>query len=228
MEGLKSNLSINHCWNTIHVGLDEFIDDLFVDFKEGPGASLSIIKDSKVLFSKSYGMMEIGSNMKCNPKTNFRLASLTKQFTAISILILMERGKLGLEEKLSKFFVEEDLPFYAKQITIHHLLSHTSGIIDYEDLIDDNELKLKNQQLKDEDVFEIMKKVDDTYFPIGSQFRYSNTAYAFLALIVGKVSGISFAQFLKENVFDPLGKKKIQAFFFSHCFEIVIVETRNV
>jgi CubicO group peptidase (beta-lactamase class C family) len=131
--------------------------------------------------------------------TNYRLASVTKQFTAMAVLMLMERKKLFLENTLADFF--PDFPAYGKGITVHQMLQHTSGLIAYEDLMPET----TTVQVHDCDVLAMMKTQDSTYFPPGTQYRYSNSAFVLLSQIVERVSGISFAAFLKENIFHPLG-----------------------
>jgi CubicO group peptidase (beta-lactamase class C family) len=176
------------------------IDALFADFNrpDAPGASVTVIHDGKVLLAKGYGLADVEEKIPRTPETNFRLASLTKQFTAMSILILAERKKLSLDESLIKFFPE--FPFYGKQITVRHLLSHTSGLIDYEDVIPAG----TTIPVLDRDVLRLLLKQDKTYSPPGSKFRYSNSGYSLLSLIVEVRSGMPFAQFLKKNIFQPL------------------------
>ena len=138
--------------------------------------------------------------------TNYRLASVTKQFTAMAILILAERKRLSLDDDLTKFF--PDYPAYGKQITVRHLLTHTSGLRAYEDLIPDG----RTAQVKDLDVLDLLKRTSGTYFAPGSEWRYSNTGYSHLALIVEKASGMRFAAFLKKDIFDPLHMSGTVAF----------------
>jgi CubicO group peptidase (beta-lactamase class C family) len=176
------------------------IDALFADFNrpDAPGASVTVIQNGKVLLAKGYGLANVEEKIPCAPETNFRLASLTKQFTAMSILILAERKKLSLDESLVEFFPES--PSYGRQITVRHLLSHTSGLIDYEDVIPAG----TTIPVLDRDVLHLLLKQDKTYFPPGSKFRYSNSAYSLLSLIVEVRSGMPFTQFLKKNIFQPL------------------------
>src|SRR5262249_32013980 len=117
---------------------------------------------------------------------------------AMSILILAERRKLSLDESLTEFFPE--FPNYGKQIAVRHLLSHTSGLIDYEDVIPAG----TTIPVLDRDVLRLLLKQDKTYFSPGSKFRYSNSGYSLLSLIVEVRSGMPFAQFLKQNIFQPL------------------------
>ena len=176
------------------------IDSLFkkYDGKNVPGASVMIIKDGAVLYKRGYGLADLEANERITPSTCFRLASVTKQFTAMSIMILAERRKLSYENTLSDFF--PDFPPAGKKITIRNLLNHVSGLIAYEDVMPESTMV----PLLDRDVLELLKKKDSTYFPRGAEYRYSNSGYALLALMVEKVSGMSYAHFLRENIFTPL------------------------
>jgi len=171
-----------------------------------PGASVLVMNHDSVIFRKSYGLASINSNAPITTVTNFRLASITKQFTAMCILLLQEQGKLSFDDKIMKFF--PDFPLYGKDITIRHLLNHTSGLVDYESLIPDSQ----TVQVHDADCLQLMFTIDSLYFPSGSKYQYSNTGYALLALIVEKTSGKRFADFLKENIFDTIGMKTTVAY----------------
>jgi CubicO group peptidase (beta-lactamase class C family) len=189
-----------HCAWADPADMKSKIDDLFADFNRAnaPGASVIAIQNGKVLLAKGYGLANVEETIPCTPETNFRLASLTKQFTAMSILILADRKKLSLDESLNEFFPE--FPSYGKAITVRHLLGHTSGLIDYEDVIPSG----TTIPVLDRDVLRLLLKQDKTYFPPGSKFRYSNSGYSLLSLVVEARSGMPFAQFLKKNIFQPL------------------------
>ena len=131
-------------------------------------------------------------------KTNYRLASVTKQFTAASILLLAEDGPLNLDDRGHKWL--PSLPKAAETVTIRHLLTHTSGLIDDEDVIPE----IFAAQLDDADVLRLLETQDRTYFRPGTGYRYSNSGYALLALIVQRASGKTFATFLGERIFQPL------------------------
>jgi CubicO group peptidase (beta-lactamase class C family) len=177
------------------------IDPLMHEFDglDRPGASVMVIRDGSVLFKKAYGMADVEGHDPATTATNYRLASVTKQFTAMSVLMLKERNLLSLENTLTDFF--PDFPAYGKKITVRHMLQHTSGLVAYEELMPET----TTAQVLDRDVLAMMKARDSTYFPPGTQYRYSNTAYALLAQIVERVSGMPFARFLQENIFHPLG-----------------------
>lgn len=176
------------------------IDAIFRDYNrpDAPGASVIVISRGKVLFKKSYGLADPEKKTKSTTQTNYRLASCTKQFTAMAIMILAERNKLSYDSRLTDFF--PDFPTYGKQVSVRHLLNHTSGLADYEDVMPAS----ATIPLTDNDVLRMMEQQDHTYFPPGSQFRYSNSGYVLLGLIVEKASGMSFADFLRKNIFGPL------------------------
>ena len=176
------------------------LDALFADYDQpgSPGASVMIIQDGKVLLAKGYGLADLEGKVPCGTNTNFRLASVTKQFTAMAVMMLAERKKLSLDERLTDFFPE--FPAYGRQITVRQLLTHTSGLIDYEDVIP----KGTEIPVLDRDVLRLLMQQDKTYFPPGTRYRYSNSAYSLLALIVEARSGSTFARFLQDNIFRPL------------------------
>lgn len=171
-----------------------------------PGAAVAVIRDGRATNIVN-GLARLGvGSQPVTSATNFRLASVTKQFTAATILLLMEDGKLALTERLRQWL--PSLPAATDAITLRHLLTHTSGLIDYEDVVPAS----VTGQLHDQDVLTLLESQDRLYFAPGTSYRYSNSAYALLALIVGKASGISFAQFLATRIFQPLGMTGTVAF----------------
>jgi len=180
---------------------NEIVDQLFEAYRGDsvPGAAVMIIHKGRPVLTKTYGMADLEEKIPVYRQTNFRLASVTKQFTAMCIMILKERGALDYKTTLKEIF--PSFPDYGEHITIQHLLRHTSGLIAYEDLISDT----ASVQVTDNDVLQMMLGVDSTYFQPGTAHRYSNSGYAVLAMIIKKVSGKSVAGFLKENIFHPLG-----------------------
>jgi CubicO group peptidase (beta-lactamase class C family) len=187
---------------------EKSIDDILASYQSSdkPGASVLVYKDDKVVFKKGYGLSNVSTREEINPNTNFRLASVTKQFTAMSILLLVQKGRIKLEDPLKKYF--PSFPAYGKDIKIKHLLTHTSGLMDYEDLMSPTQ----TVQLHDTNCLQLMYNTNKLYFPAGTDYKYSNTGYAILALIVEQVSGQDFAQFLKDNIFKPLGMKTTVAY----------------
>jgi CubicO group peptidase (beta-lactamase class C family) len=171
-----------------------------------PGASVLVYKNNKIVFKRGYGLSNINTKEPIKPSSNFRLASVTKQFTAMSILMLEKQKKLSLEDPISKYF--SLLPPYISKIKIKDLLTHSSGLIDYEDLMPSTQ----KIQLHDTNCLQLMYLADSLYFPAGTKYKYSNTGYAILALIVEQVSGKPFALYLKENIFKPLHMKTTVAY----------------
>jgi CubicO group peptidase (beta-lactamase class C family) len=164
-----------------------------------PGASVLVLRDGEPMVRASYGLADLETGTPATPATNYRLASMTKQFTAASVLLLAEDGRLALDDRCITWL--PTLPKAAETITIHHLLTHTSGLIDYEDVIPEGFIA----QLHDADVLRLLETQDHTYFRPGAGYRYSNSGYALLALIVQRASGKAFAMFLRERIFGPLG-----------------------
>jgi len=170
---------------------------------DAPGISISIIQKGELIFKKSYGLADLERKTQLHPTTNFNVGSLTKQFTALAILQLAENNKLRLDDHAGKFFPGFDKKV-AETVTVKELLTHSSGIIDHYDLTDTKNIKHAHI----DDVLNAIKNTDSTYFIPGSHFRYSNTAYCLLSLIIEKVSGLSYAHYLQKNIFKPLGMKK--------------------
>ncbi len=186
---------------------DSKVDRLFHDYQgERPGAAVMVIHKGQPLLVKTFGLADLEHLRPVIPQTNFRLASVTKQFTAMAIMILVERGKLDYATNLKVIF--PDFPEYGTMVTVKHLLRHTSGLIAYEDLIPDT----ATIPVLDEDVLTMMMEQDSTYFAPGSDYRYSNSGYAVLVMIIEMLSGRSFAKFLEENIFEPLGMNGTIAF----------------
>lgn len=181
-------------------GTEDEIDALMGRYQgQVPGASVLVIRDGQPVFRRSYGLANLEENRAATPATNYRLASLTKQFTAACILLLAEDGKLSLDDPVKRWL--PSLPAAADAVTLRHLLSHTSGLIDYEDAMPENPAG----QLHDADVLRILESQDRAYFAPGADYRYSNSGYALLALVVGRASGLDFASFLRQRIFQPLG-----------------------
>jgi CubicO group peptidase (beta-lactamase class C family) len=172
----------------------------------GPGVCVLVMQHDSVLFSRAYGLADVEARQPITTRTNFRLASVTKQFTATAIVLLAREGKLSLDVPVRTYLPE--LPACAAPVTLRHLLTHTSGLVAYEDVMPDSQ----SVQLHDRDVLTLLEHVDSTYFIPGSAYRYSNSGYAVLALVVERVSGMSFSRFLKERMFVPLGMNRTVAF----------------
>jgi len=163
-----------------------------------PGASLLVIKDGKSLLDRGYGMADLEHHVAASPATDYRLASVTKQFTAAAILLLAQDGKLKLDDSVRHWL--PTLPAFTDQVTLSELLSHTGGLLDYEDLIPPGTTK----QLDDGDVLRMIGATTHGYFPPGTAYRYSNTGFVLLGLVVEKASGMTLQDFLARRIFQPL------------------------
>ncbi|HEY1841989.1 MAG TPA: serine hydrolase domain-containing protein [Mycobacterium sp.] len=163
-----------------------------------PGASVLVVRDGQPIVRASYGLTDLEAGTPATPATNYRLGSVTKQFTAASILLLAEDGRLNLDDRGHDWL--PSLSKVTETVTIRHLLTHTSGLVDYEEVIPET----LAAQLHDADVLRLLKTQDRSYFRPGTGYRYSNSGYALLALIVQRASRKTFATFLREHIFEPL------------------------
>jgi CubicO group peptidase (beta-lactamase class C family) len=164
-----------------------------------PGAAVLVLEGGVPVLRRAYGLADLERGVPVTAASNFRLASMTKQFTAAAILLLAEERRLALDDPVRKWL--PSLPPATEAVTLRHLLTHTSGLIDYEDLMPADAVR----QVHDADVLRLLEREDRSYFPPGSQYRYSNSGYALLALVVGRASGRDFASFLRARIFIPLG-----------------------
>ena len=172
-----------------------------------PGFAVLAKKHGETIFEHGYGVRDLRTKARIDARTNFRLASLTKQFTAIAAMLLVRDGKLRYEESVTNIFPE--FPAYGKKITVRNLLNHTSGLPDYEDLMDQLEktegpVWSPEKQIHDAEVLRLLEKESHGKFAPGTKWEYSNSGYVVLGLIVAKVSGNSFGEFLHERIFAPL------------------------
>lgn len=181
------------------------VDALMVDYAgSGPGASVLVVHDGEPVVRRSYGLADIDQGDIATPATSYRLASVTKQFTAAAILLLAEDGRLDLEDPVGRWL--PSLPPTPGAATLHELLTHTSGLLDFEDYVPPTSVDgIAAPQVHDADVLRLLEPHDRTLFAPGSDYRYSNSGYALLALVVAKASGRAFPAFLRENIFLPLG-----------------------
>lgn len=170
--------------------------------KEGyPGAALLVAQNGRILYQNGYGYADIGNRVRITPETKFRIGSITKQFTAAAILKLQENGKLSVDDKLSQYY--PDFP-RGDEITLYHLLTHTSGLANYTNKPDF--LKKVVTEATPSEVVDSIKK-DRPDFSPGEKWDYCNSGYFLLGCIVEKVSGKSLETFFQETFFDPLGMK---------------------
>ncbi|QQT47144.1 Penicillin-binding protein E [Sphingobacterium multivorum] len=181
--------------------LDSTIAGYYKD-PAAPGISCAVSQNGRLIYRYAIGRADLKEKRAITSSSHFRLASVSKQVTAQAIYTLVIQKRLKLDDPLSLFF--EDLSVALKGITVAQLLQHTSGIWDYEELIP----KERKDQVSDKDVLKYIRQTDRLYFPSGSQFRYSNTGYCLLSLIVEHVAKKSFASFVKNHLFEPIGISK--------------------
>lgn len=189
--------------NTNAQSVEKKIDLLFEEaYPAGnPGATVLIAKDDKVIYRKAFGMANLELNIPMKPEHVLELASITKQFTGVAILMLMEQGKLSLDDPLSKYI--EDYP-KGHQITTHHLLNHTSGIKSYTDVA--SFMALARTDMTPMEIINSFKDLPVEFEP-GEKYAYNNSAYILLGYIIEEVSGLSYEAFIQENIFGKLGMK---------------------
>jgi CubicO group peptidase (beta-lactamase class C family) len=170
-----------------------------------PGLAVVVRQDGRTAFIRGYGLRDLRSNLPIDEHTNFRLASFTKQFTAMAIMLLVHDGKLNYDTRLTDIF--PDFPSYGRTITIRNLLNHTSGLVAYEDLMDKKYAGKSWEeipQISDAGVLALMEQQAGTKFPPGTKWEYSNSGYCVLAMVVEKISGVPFAEFLHRRIFALL------------------------
>jgi CubicO group peptidase (beta-lactamase class C family) len=165
-----------------------------------PGATILVAKKGEAIYRKAVGKANLEMDVNMVPENVFMLASITKQFTAVAILMLVEQGKLSLEDSITKFI--PDYPTRGKTITIHHLLNHTSGIKSYTGI--GNLVKVAREDKTLDELIDYFKDEPMDFDP-GEGFSYNNSGYVLLGKIIEVVSGTTYDAFLKENIFDPLG-----------------------
>ncbi len=165
-----------------------------------PGAAVIVVKNGKTLLRKGYGLADVELGVKVEPDMVFRLGSITKQFTATAILLLAEQGKLSLSDDMTKFF--PDYPAKGRVVTVEHLLTHTSGIKSYTGIPAWRAMWRKDMTVGE--LIDLFKNEPPDFAP-GERWAYNNSGYVLLGAIIEKVSGQTYEQFLRKNIFEPLG-----------------------
>ncbi len=168
--------------------------------KDAPGVSILIAKNGKTIYTNSSGMANMELNVPLNSNSVFEIGSITKQFTAISILMLQEQGKLNVTDNITKYI--PDYPTNGKTITIHHLLNHTSGIKSYTSMPSFRASARKD--MTPTELIDVFKNEPMDFDP-GEQYRYNNSGYILLGHIIEVVSKLSYAEFIEKNIFKPVG-----------------------
>lgn len=211
----KGNYTL--CLNLVKpkaVTLNDQVDEIFArwDDKNSPGAAVAVVQNGAIVYKKGYGMANLEYDIPNNPSTVFHIASVSKQFTAFSILLLEKAGKLSLDDDIRKYIPE--VPDFGKTITLRHLATHTSGMRDQWNLLAMAGWRLDDVITK-EHVLKIVSKQKALNFNPGEEFVYCNTGFTLLAEVVARVSGQSFAEFTQSNIFSPL-KMKSTLFYDDH------------
>lgn len=166
-----------------------------------PGLAVMVIQDGVTKFKKGYGFANLATKEKIDCDTNFRMASVSKQFTAMAVAILEEQGKLSTNDYISQFL--PDVPDYMQEIQVWHLVHHLSGLPDYSDALWSSD---KSKPLVDNhDVYDYYKQQNELDFITGTRHEYSNGGYSLLALVIEIAADKSFAELCKENMFIPAG-----------------------
>ena len=193
---LHSN-SISYAQN-----LESKIDSLLQEKypANAPGATFLIAKRGNIIYKKAFGLSNLELNVAMKPNNVFEIGSMTKQFTAISILMLVEKGKLNLDDEITKFI--PDYPTNGHKITVHHLLTHTSGIKDFTKVKGLN--AISNQDLAPLELINFFKNEPVDFAP-GEKSLYNNSGYVILGYIIETITGQSYGDFIEEQIFKKLG-----------------------
>ena len=182
----------------IETRLDRIIQQNYQS--EKPGAAALVAKDREIIYRKAFGEANLELDVAMKPEMVFEIGSMTKQFTAMAILMLEEQGEISLQDDITKYI--EDYPTHGHEITIHHLLIHTSGIKSYTSM---KEWQGKwRKDFKPKEMIDFFKNEPMNFAP-GEKFSYNNSAYFMLGYIIKQVSGMPYPEFLEKNIFQPLG-----------------------
>lgn len=181
------------------------VDKIFEKWNrtDSPGCALSVMKDGRIIYRHAYGMANLDHNVAITPSTVFHVASMSKQFAAASILLLGQQGKLSLDDDVRQHIPE--LPVLGSPITIRQLIHHTSGLRDQWELLELAGWRYSLDLITDEDVLSVVARQKELNFKPGEKHAYCNTGYTLLAIIVKRVSGMSFREFTTKSIFEPLG-----------------------
>jgi CubicO group peptidase (beta-lactamase class C family) len=167
---------------------------------DGSGYGILVVQDGEIIFGKGWGMANIADGFPFTPDTPIDLASLTKQFTAVAILILYERDSLDLDMKIVDHFPQFSTAW--SEVTVHHLLTHQSGIPNYTEFVPESEEGYNG--LTNQLALDLVLQDSSLEFPPGEQTLYSNTGYLIMAMLVEEISKMSYSDFLEQTIFDPL------------------------
>ena len=179
------------------------IDSIFSKYNQNtPGYAVAIIQNGDTVFMKTYGMANPKKEIPISPDTRFPIGSNSKQFTCMSILLLEEQGKLNVDDPIKNYLPQ--LPEFAKNVTIKHLMQHTSGIMEFNPLLFLSGMNKNECNITNDEIFSLISKYTEPSFEAGDFFFYSNSAYVLLAKIIEQASKQTYADFVQENIFNPL------------------------
>ena len=183
---------------------EKAVDAIFERWKKStPGCAVGVAVRGKPVLMKAYGMADLEHDVPNTPDTIFESGSVAKQFTAMAIMLLVQDGRLSLDDQVRKHIPE--LPDYGVPLTIRHLLTHTSGLRDWGSVASIAGAPRTTREYTHAHVLDIVSRQKSLNFPPGTQWSYSNTGFNLAAIIVDRVSGMSFAEFSKQRIFQPLG-----------------------
>ncbi|HWN41696.1 MAG TPA: serine hydrolase domain-containing protein [Thermoanaerobaculia bacterium] len=183
------------------------VDEIFAEWKsqESPGCTVAVAENGRTLLSRAYGVADLEHDAPITPTTIFEAGSVSKQFTAAAALLLVQQGKLSLTDDVRKYVPE--LPDYGKPITIAHLIHHTSGLRDWGAIVGVNGWPRGTRIHTHAHMLDVASRQKALNYEPGAEFSYTNTGYNLLAVIVERVTGQTFAEFTRQQIFEPLGMK---------------------
>jgi CubicO group peptidase (beta-lactamase class C family) len=180
------------------------VDEVFARFDktDSPGCALAAIRDGQIIYKRGYGMSNLEYGIPISPSSIFHIASISKEFTAMAIVMLAQQGKLSLDDDIRKYVSE--VPDFGERITIRHLIHHTSGLRDQWSLLEMAGWR-EDDVITEGDILDLISRQKALNFKPGDEHLYSNTGYTLLAIIVKRVSGQPLRDFAEVNIFKPLG-----------------------
>ncbi|HSK81750.1 MAG TPA: serine hydrolase domain-containing protein [Thermoanaerobaculia bacterium] len=186
------------------------VDEIFAEWRsaESPGCTVAVAEKGRTLLSRAYGMADLEHDVPITTSTVFEAGSVSKQLTAAAVLLLVQQGKLSLSDDVRKYVPE--LPDYGKTITIEHLIHHTSGLRDWGAIAWVHGWPRGTRIYTHAHMLDIASRQKELNYEPGAEFGYTNTGYNLLVVIVDRVSGQSFAEFSRKNIFEPLGMKRTE------------------
>lgn len=183
---------------------DAAVDKIFASWSDStPGCAVAVSRAGSPLLSRAYGMADLEHGVRNTPETIFEAGSVAKQFTAAAVLLLAHDGKLSLDDPVRRYIPE--LPDYGAPLTIRHMLTHTSGLRDWGSVAGISGWPRTTRAYTHAHVLEIVGRQSALNFPPGTRYSYSNTGYNLAAILVARVSGMSFAEFSQKRIFEPVG-----------------------